>query len=52
MSAESESEKPKLAYGINELSEATGFGRSTIRSLPALFAPGNLEPGPSSSRTT
>lgn len=30
MSAESENEKPKLAYGINELSEATGFGRSTI----------------------
>jgi excisionase family DNA binding protein len=30
MSAESENEKPKLAYGISELSEATGFGRSTI----------------------
>jgi excisionase family DNA binding protein len=30
LSAESEKETPKLAYGINELSEATGFGRSTI----------------------
>ena len=30
MHSEPDTEKPKLAYGINELSEATGFGRSTI----------------------
>lgn len=30
MPSELDADKPKLAYGISELSDATGFGRSTI----------------------